>query len=154
MGSNPLWLEARSVFWIVSSSLCPILVLLLLVVSLSSFDPATFALYREEVGNEMSLFVPIVAIVALGFVVLGIFMFRQMVLLPILELQRATRKINDGQFDVRIESNRTDEFGELARDFNRMAEGLREREHLRQVVDKHEARRLSSGIRKRSPGKL
>ncbi len=131
-----LGLETRGVFWIVSSSVCPILALLLLVLSVISFDPGTFALYKEDVGKGSAiLFTSIVALVSLGVVLAGVFTFRLLVVQPVRELREAANRIREGDYDVRVETCRADEFGELARDFNRMAAGLREREHLRELVD-------------------
>lgn len=139
-GWKILGLEVRGLFWIVSSSVCPILALLLLVLSVISFHPETFVLYRDDVGHGSAiLFASIVAILSIGFVLAGAFMFRLLVVQPVRELREATRQIGEGNFDVRIESWRADEFGELANEFNRMAAGLREREHLREMVDQNSA---------------
>ncbi|HNW35036.1 MAG TPA: ATP-binding protein [Candidatus Ozemobacteraceae bacterium] len=48
---------------------------------------------------------------------------------PVLELRRKSRSIADGEFQTRLPPNltgRTDELGELAQDFNRMAETIEE----------------------------
>lgn len=52
---------------------------------------------------------------------------------PIRELSRATREIAAGNFDVRvsIKKDRVEEFGELQRNFNRMAAQLKSNEYLR-----------------------
>ena len=51
---------------------------------------------------------------------------------PIQEMVYATRAYGEGNFDVRMsDSERTDEFGELARSFNAMADSLQETERQR-----------------------
>lgn len=50
---------------------------------------------------------------------------------PLTELQSFVRGIGRGDFSSRLELNRSDEFGELARAINQMAEGLEERESLK-----------------------
>ena len=52
---------------------------------------------------------------------------------PIRELSRATREIAAGNFDVRvsIKKDRVEEYGELQRNFNRMAAQLKSNEYLR-----------------------
>ena len=135
-GKKILGLETRGLFWIISSSVCPILALLLLVLSVNSFDPKIFGEYKDDVGHGSALlFAPTVALVSIGFVLMGAVMFRLMVVQPVRELKEAANRIRQGDFDVQLESYRTDEFGELANEFNRMAAGLREREHLREMVD-------------------
>jgi len=50
---------------------------------------------------------------------------------PILELQRYTRRVAEGELDVQVTIRSKDELGALAEDFNRMTRRLREqREHL------------------------
>ena len=50
---------------------------------------------------------------------------------PIAEMVQATRNYGDGDFDIRMDPNRNDEFGELARAFNGMADSLQETERQR-----------------------
>lgn len=50
---------------------------------------------------------------------------------PLTELQEFVRKIGRGDFSSRLPPTRTDEFGELAKAINQMAEGLEERESLK-----------------------
>ncbi len=50
---------------------------------------------------------------------------------PLTELQEFVRRIGRGDFSARIAATRQDEFGELARAINQMAEGLEERESLK-----------------------
>lgn len=146
-GKKNLWLESRGLFWVVSTSVCPILALLLLVLSVNSFDPETFVKYQNDVGHGSAfLFATIVALVAIGFVLLGLVLFRFMIVQPVRELREAANRIREGDFDVQIETNRSDEFGELAREFNRMASGLREKEHLREMVDQNATGKMASDL--------
>ncbi len=50
---------------------------------------------------------------------------------PLTELQEFVRRIGRGDFASRIPATRKDEFGELAKAINQMAEGLEERESLK-----------------------
>jgi class 3 adenylate cyclase len=68
------------------------------------------------------------------------------VLRPIRDLREATERIARGILDVRVPVTSDDEFGELARSFNRMQAGLLERERLQNAfgayVDPMLAQRL------------
>lgn len=52
-------------------------------------------------------------------------------LAPVSRLARATRALAAGAFDTRVHEPRRDELGQLARDFNRLAETLERNERLR-----------------------
>jgi adenylate cyclase len=65
---------------------------------------------------------------------------------PLNQVIDATARIAEGSFDTRLHSQRTDEFGLMANHFDRMAEGLAEREVIRETfgryVAPHVARKL------------
>jgi class 3 adenylate cyclase len=52
---------------------------------------------------------------------------------PIVDLRDATRRVAEGDLDVRVRVASTDETGELAASFNAMVAGLGERERLREA---------------------
>lgn len=56
---------------------------------------------------------------------------------PIKGLQRAVRQLERGDLDVSVPIYDGTEIGQLQAGFNRMAEGLREREHIREVFEHH-----------------
>ena len=55
------------------------------------------------------------------------------ILRPLADLQRATTKVAEGDYDVAVPVTTADETGELAASFNGMVRGLRERERIRQA---------------------
>jgi len=55
---------------------------------------------------------------------------------PIRRLVEATDKVAEGQLDVHLAVKSHDEVGQLTEHFNHMAEGLRERERMRGLLDK------------------
>lgn len=65
----------------------------------------------------------LVGILATGLI-LGLVLYRGLHI-PTRKLRSGTRALADGDLSYRIEMNRTDELGALARSFNRMAENLR-----------------------------
>lgn len=50
---------------------------------------------------------------------------------PLIEIQAATEKIAEGEFDTRLSTHRSDEIGDTMRNINRMAEGLNKLETSR-----------------------
>ena len=58
-------------------------------------------------------------------------MLSKSILRPINDLQRATRRVADGDYDVSVAVTTADELGDLAASFNQMAAGLAEREKIR-----------------------
>ncbi|MBW7887206.1 MAG: response regulator [Bacteroidetes bacterium] len=79
----------------------------------------------STLGTDVSRFILLVNILfAIFAVALGFFLTRN-ITKPLELLREGTRSIMESKF-ISINVNRSDEFGELARDFNRMAEMLQE----------------------------
>ncbi len=74
----------------------------------------------------------IIVIGILLSIVFGIYFSR-----PIKKLQESTRALGTGDFDQRIHFKRNDELGDLASAFNEMAQGLSEREKIRETFGKY-----------------
>ena len=84
-------------------------------------------MWRSFIGL---FFVTSITILMIAFVGSSFMSMRQ--IQPIREMVQATRAYARGEFDVRMsDSERTDEFGELARSFNAMADSLQETERQR-----------------------
>jgi class 3 adenylate cyclase len=68
---------------------------------------------------------------------------------PILHLRDALARVRDGDYDARVPVVSSDELGDLSDAFNRMAQGLAEREQIREAfgtyLDKDVARFILSG---------
>jgi len=75
-------------------------------------------------GAQRQTFLLLLGGVALIGLVLALVLYRA-VHVPARLLRSGTRALADGDLDYRIEMDRTDELGSLARSFNRMAENLR-----------------------------
>ncbi|HEY5227177.1 MAG TPA: adenylate/guanylate cyclase domain-containing protein, partial [Opitutaceae bacterium] len=56
---------------------------------------------------------------------------------PLRALAEHTRVIGGGDYTQRLRLNRADEIGELAESFNKMSEGLAERDQVRDLLDKN-----------------
>ncbi len=70
---------------------------------------------------------------ALGLSLLAAWLLARHLLAPIRDLVRGVRKIANGGLDTRIPVNRSDELGELAADFNEMADRLARQEEVRRA---------------------
>ena len=68
------------------------------------------------------------------------------ILRPIGDLQKATERIADGDFDVSVPVTTGDELGELAASFNEMAAGLAEREKIRDAFGTYLDREVAEYI--------
>jgi serine phosphatase RsbU (regulator of sigma subunit) len=92
----------------------------------SSLDRALLPLRRLQRQIIITALVGcVIAIIACRFIA-------RIISRPISELVAGTRRIADGQFDRPVQIRRNDELGTLANSFNEMAQGLKERDGLRE----------------------
>ncbi len=82
---------------------------------------AQWSPYRELAKNALYFALLILLVAAL----LGIWISRRWLTVPVKSLARATTAIGDGDLDIRVAADRGDELGDLARSFNLMLERLR-----------------------------
>ncbi len=117
----------------------------------SSFPPACqVALYslRDELADERDVQARILSIglLALAVALLLILVITRHLVSPVRELVAGTAQIRAGNYDVNVNADRRDEFGELAASFNEMAAGLRLNQKyqrlLSQVADRLVAEQL------------
>jgi adenylate cyclase len=80
-------------------------------------------------GLDVLVAVAVATTISLELTVL----FSKSILRPIADLQRATKAVAEGRYDVSVPVTTGDELGELAASFNQMVEGLAERERLREA---------------------
>jgi diguanylate cyclase (GGDEF)-like protein len=76
---------------------------------------------EREVARRLALAQAFIVALSVFLVAIGAFMMRHMVTHPLRQFFEVTRAMADGAYDRRVEVNSTDEIGELARAFNRMA---------------------------------
>ncbi len=139
-GVLTLSLRGRGVLWLISTSICPIISLLLLefAPALPGNDPRWFAIYVSAVG--------------IGFGLCTALMISRLVAKPIDQLRIAAQSVASGKFDVQVPVTRADEFGVLIGEFNHMARELKDKEHLRQTFGLHVGQRAAEEILARDPG--
>ena len=82
-----------------------------------------------DLGLAVLISVAVAATVSLALTLL----LADSVTAPLAMLTDATRRVGQGDFDVRVPVVTTDETGELASSFNQMAAGLAERERIREA---------------------
>jgi len=93
------------------------------------------------------------AVLIIGAVALGLSLLANVsLLLPLRELQRGVKKIADGQLDHRINADREDELGSLAREFNNMTSSLKRsyidlRKRYSQLINLHKISKAVSSER-------
>ena len=105
------------------------------------------------VGDSVSTRKLAVEVLVLGGVVLVVGLLvtvlnARSVVAPLASVRLALLEVERGDLDQRVAVYDATELGELQAGFNRMAEGLREREHLRDVFGRHvghEVARAASG---------
>lgn len=65
---------------------------------------------------------------------------------PLLKLVEVTKRIANGDFNIRSESKKRDEIGTLSRSFDHMAEGLSEREQLKTLFGKFHSKAVAEKL--------
>ncbi len=138
-GIRPISLRTRGFMWAVSASICPIGSLLLLFFALPSpgVSPQWFGFFVGAIGIVFGL--------------ASALLIGRSVAEPVNQLRAGTQKIARGQLEVEIPLRRADEFGALIGEFNRMAEGLREKEQLRRTFGLHVGKKAAEQILARDP---
>ncbi|NNE91762.1 MAG: HAMP domain-containing protein [Verrucomicrobiales bacterium] len=134
-GGLGLSVTGRGVLWIISASLCPIIALLLLLISPS-----------EDSKNLW--FAVGVASAGVFFAIAGTLLLRTLVADPVTELRAAAQAVGKGDLNVQVENLRADEFGILADEFNTMVAGLREKEEIRTKFGMHVGEAIANELLK------
>ena len=80
-----------------------------------------------------------IQLIAIFDMILGViltFLLATFMVRPIRRIVRAMRRIGDGDLSTKVTVGSNDEIGLLAKNFNEMVSGLREKERIRNVMDK------------------
>jgi two-component system, OmpR family, sensor histidine kinase BaeS len=100
------------------------------------------AIFKDRVAYFLYIYL---LIAGLGSVLIGL-LLSQYLSKPVLRLKKASEKVAGGDFSVRIESASSDEVGDLAKTFNRMAESLQREESLRKHLMSNVAHELRTPL--------
>jgi HAMP domain-containing protein len=106
-----------------------------IIVDLSSYDGERL---EYEIANDVVVALMAVAVVA--------YFIGRSLLRPIRILSRAMAKVAGGDLEVRVPVTSNDEVGELTGQFNRMVEGLRERERIRETFGRYVDESVAAAI--------
>jgi adenylate cyclase len=122
-------LKARTVFFWAVGSAVPVAGLML---------AAVLALIEKDVSStRLSVMILALGIVALGNGWLLTMLSARSVVAPVRSVRNALTLIGEGQLNVRIPVFDGTELGSLQAGFNKMAEGLRERERIRDLFGRY-----------------
>ncbi len=120
---------------------------------LSTADAAILTTVNEDIALESvrraGTRALLIALLIIAIAVLFIYFFSKTISEPIKLLALGTKKIREGDYEVKLEPSTHDEIGDLTTDFNAMAKGLEEREKLKgafgKFVNEEIAERVLSG---------
>jgi adenylate cyclase len=123
-GAIPLNLTSRAMMYAVSAVVSPVVSLVLLMLI-------------PDAHEKFPMFIVAVGVVAVVFGLSTAWMLGKLDSEPVRKLKRAAMRVTEGDFDVRVNLLRADDFGPLIERFNVMVEGLREKEHLQETFGCH-----------------
>jgi adenylate cyclase len=128
-GSLSVSVRAKLFIFLFSVFLLPGAVLLSVIYNLNNNGNNPF---------QTDIFASVVIIFAVFFIVSLIitFMKSASIRLPLSKMEKMAREITLGNYDVYLPINSKDEIGSLSESLNRMTDGLREREQMRDVFGK------------------
>ncbi|BCI54454.1 hypothetical protein NIIDNTM18_37320 [Mycolicibacterium litorale] len=125
--------------WLLSSGV-PVLGILLL---------ALFSLSMQNLSaTQFGVAVMIIAVVALMFGLILMWLLSWLTATPVRVVRAALKNVERGDFDCQLVVFDGTELGELQRGFNKMVEGLRERERVRDLFGRHVGREVALAAEK------
>ena len=124
------------------------LIVALLVISVAPIAAIMVALFSYE-GERLRFEVTNVVAVTIMAVAISAYFVTRSLLRPIRNLSRAMSKVAEGDLHQRVPVTSNDEVGELTGQFNKMVEGLRERERFRETFGRYVDESVAATILKR-----
>ncbi|MFC7372823.1 sensor histidine kinase [Fictibacillus iocasae] len=99
-------------------------------------EGTTYALFvrpnTEKQFGELRLFFSVLLVLTILISMVIVLISTTYLVKPLRKLAYATKRIASGTYDVKLNVNRDDEIGRLAKDFSTMSEGLKQLEQMRQ----------------------
>ena len=124
------------------------LIVALVVISIAPLAAIVVTLFSYE-GERLQVEITNDVAVAVMGVLISAFFITRSLLRPIGILSRALGKVAAGDLAVRIPVTSNDEVGQLTGQFNRMVEGLRERETIRETFGRYVDESVAAAILRR-----
>lgn len=110
---------------------------------------ALFALLLQNLSEtQFAIAVIIIALLALGFGFLLMWLLSWLFATPLRVVRTALNRVEEGDLSCQLVVFDGTELGELQRGFNRMVSGLRERERLRDLFGRHVGRDVAAAAEK------
>jgi adenylate cyclase len=122
-------LSTRMIIFFLSISLLPLFVTYQMLMIFNHKGDNIF-------NQDLSLSINILFLVIIFAVVLITILKTRAIVEPINRLLEATQSIGNGKFDTQLHITSTDEFGNLTKSMNDMAQGLQERETIKETFGK------------------
>lgn len=130
------------ILWFAASFL-PILIL-----AVTPLMKLLLDLPQYEAVFQKTLF-PLILLIALSSLIAGVILSVLVSLTvsrPIRELTNAMEKVHEGNFDARVQVLSNDELGQLASGFNEMAQGLKEKDFIKDTFGRYVSRQVMDEI--------
>ena len=137
-GAKPLSAYGRGLLWVVASVISPIASILLLLIA--PIDLQSQQMYVLSVG-----------VIAIAFALVSVVMLWNWISEPVRELRMASHAVGQGNLQTHINLLRADEFGPMINEFNKMVDGLREKERIRETFGRHVGREAARQILAENP---
>lgn len=93
----------------------------------------------DEAVNRVSRYIKYLTIAGLLIGGAGAILITSVIVRPVHDLVKSSKEIGAGNLDYRMSVNRKDELGELMRSFNEMADGLKQKEFIRESFGRYVA---------------
>ena len=87
---------------------------------------STTLMHVSEAGEVMSTVLPLAAALIFAFAMSAAWLFSEWFTKPLRQLSAAARQVAKGNYAVHVEASRSDELGELAEEFNHMAQEVQQ----------------------------
>jgi adenylate cyclase len=113
--------------------------------------PAHIALQRSLAAElvparELENIILLISLAALLLATIAAIAAARSVSKPVQQLAQHTERITRGDYETHLTLDRHDEFGQLAESFNRMTDGLAERDQVRDLLDKNVSPAVASQL--------
>ncbi|MFW6364995.1 MAG: adenylate/guanylate cyclase domain-containing protein [Spirochaetota bacterium] len=112
------------------------------VVTIVEEDVAFAAVYRLQRRNIL------LTVIVINVAIFILFLFSKSITRPIRRLAAAAERIKEGDFNVRVKRTTRDEIGDLSESFTEMAQGLAEREKMKDAFGKFVNKEIAEQVLK------